>query len=787
MRRFLPAAVIALLLVAVATPANAGYLIIRVILEGGGPGGSYGGDDMGGLGSGMRPGGSGGFGRGMSSASPPGGSGGFGRGMSSASPPGGSGGFGRGMSSASPPGGLLGPSPSAPGGLSAPSGPAPHDPTRSLVLVVPVEEDLRKGTAFYQKYGSNQFTNPIWRPKLHLKHRGERFITNIFTDSVSVQIYENLIQTPGVRRTRATDIHDLHQKWAKSKTDSKILFNALTDALETGMIEESVAYADELLSFASAKTDGLPPEVAAFAQAYKAMQTAIKSPASKSNAAEEWRLRLKAQGVSPQAHYSIIYWDSTDSEIRRRAAMLEENFKGFFLWHATRGIALPVPDAPLIAVLPKSGSDVFRLARALDASTRLPADGFYSAEHDVLVLSPERLDDLGSSYARQAQQVYQAGISRDILLRGDGPKLHVNELNGAKRPEEVARMQTTALVDRLVEDAATMAAISREGSRQLLTATGRLPRYVELPDWLAHGSGNFFTRPKDPAFISDADDKWSMAVAPTTGYGGPNYTLQRYFRDLLEKKDLHPDRGQLLKNVLTDAYFRGLRDPKDATDPDPIKPDAKAIAMAGGGASATASSPLGGSGFSGSPGSYSRGAGTMQRPGGSSGMRPPGAGSPSGFSGMRGGGLLGGAGMEMTGGGRQPVIATGEPEEHESVILRRKRDKLSIKAHATAWALYYYLAKDHPEKLGRFLDELSALPRDLPLDGDTVVAVFCRSFGLENSKESLTRFANAWIDYIRVVPSVSFDIALVEPKLSSSPAGGPLGGLPGTPSAPGVP
>jgi hypothetical protein len=318
-----------------------------------------------------------------------------------------------------------------------------------------------------------------------------------------------------------------------------------------------------------------------------------------------------------------------------------------------------------------------------------------------------------------------------------------------------------------------------------------MPRFVELPEWLTHGSSNFFTRPKDPAFIADAENKWSMAVAMTTGYGGPNYTLQRYFRDLYEKKDLHPDRGQLLKNVLTDAYFRGLRDPKDATDPDPIKPDAKAIAMAGGGAS-TAGSAIGGGGLTfGGGGSGGGGYGyggsmsRMQPPSSGSGMRPPSSGSgmrPPGSS-----GLFGGAGMEMGGGRQQPLAASGEPEEHESVILRRKRDKLSIKAHATAWALYYYLAKDHPEKLGRFLDELSALPRDLPLDGDTVVAVFCRSFGLENSKESLTRFANAWIDYIRVVPSVSFDIALVEPKLSSSPAGGPLGGLPGTPSAPGVP
>jgi hypothetical protein len=535
-----------------------------------------------------------------------------------------------------------------------------------------------------------------------------------------------------------------------------------------------MTYADELLAFATEKAEGLPPEVNAFAQAYKAVQGGIKSPAPNPNSAEQWRLRLQAQGVSPQMHYSLIYWDATDNEVKRRAAMLEENFKGFFLWHATRGIALPIPDAPLIAVLPKSGGDVFRFARALDVPNRMPADGFYSVEHDLLFLSPERLDDLGYSYSRQAQQVYQAGMGRDLLLRGEGPKLHINELNGAKKPEVVARMQTTALIDRLVEDAATQSAISREGTRQLLYVTGRLPRFVELPEWLAHGTANFFTRAKDPAFIAEPDNKWSMAVAMTTGYGGPNFNLQRYFKDLVDKKDLHPDRGQLLKNVLTDAYFRGLRDPKDAVDPDPLKPDAKAVAMAGRGSSASTPRQPPTGGMSGYPGSYGYGRGGMQR--------PP---SPGGSGGGLSGDSLGGP---PSLGGNTASTPGEPPEEHESVILRKKRDRLSIKAHATAWALYYYLAKDHPDKLKHLLDELAALPRDLPLDGDTVVAIFCRSVGIDNNKEALTRFANGWLDYIRSVPAASIDVAVVEPKAGSGGAPvGPGGGFPGMPPGPGMP
>jgi len=759
MRRFLPAAVIALLALAVATPANAGYLIIRVILEGGGSSGSGGGFGSSGMSSSaMKPGrGNGGYG---------------GSGSSSPRPPGGFGGSSQGPPSPAGSGGV----PSGPGASSGDSSASQEDPTRSLVVVVPVEEDLNVPHAFYEKKGSNHFTNPIWKPKVHVNHRGQRFSTNLFTDNATVQLYEALIQTPSPRRTRTNEVLDIHSQWAKTKSDSKVLFGALTAALDAGLIDEAVTYADELLAFATDKPGDLPPEVSAFTEAYTGMQKGIKAVPPKPNAAEQWRLRFRAQGVKTQSHYSLLYWDAGESEVARRLAMLEENFKGFYLWHATRGIALPIPDAPLLVVLPKTGGEMIRFARALDAPARLTADGYYSVEHDLLLLSPERLDDVGQTFARQAQQIYQAGIKRDSFLRGEGPHLHINELNGGKKPEEVARMQTLALVDRLVEDAATMTTVSREGSRQLLYHTGRFPRYVELPEWLSHGGSSFFTRPKDPAFIQNADGKWSIAAAMWTGYGGPNYVLQRYFKDLQEKKELHTDHGQLLKNILTDAYFRGLRDPKDAVDPDPIKPDAKPISVAGGShpGGGTRPPPTGGGssgfgGFSGGTGGNSYGGS------GSSSPRPP---SPGGGS-MAGGGFAGGgfAGGGFTGSAQQPP----EPQEDpRAVQLRKKRDRLSIKAESTAWALYYYLAKARPNELRKFLDEIAAVPRDLPLDGDTVVAAFCRVFSIENTKESLTRFADGWLDYIHTVPQASQDVALIEPQPPSSSSSGPPG-LPGTP------
>lgn len=739
MRRILSIAVIAMLVVAVASPVNAGYLVIRIILDGSGGGGE------------------------TSTA----GAGGGGLGL-----PGGKPGAAAGGLSIGGIGGLDGP---PRGGQPGGGGPAPADagtgldPLRSVVVVIPIEEDLSHASPFYNRV-LNYTTNPNWKPKLHWTYRNQKIVTNLFTDGSAIQWYDTLLQVPAPKSTRATQVKDKYTKWVKSKTDSKLLYDALTAALEAGLIDDAVKYADELLAFAQEKKDGLPAEVAAFASAYKHMQRGIKGSASQPSTAADWQAKLDAPRLHVAGHYALIYWDASQGEVDRRLAMLEENFKGFYLWHATRGIDLYVPETPLTVILAKRGSDVLALARALDVPTRMPADGFYSADHDLLVLSPERLDDVGQTFVRQSQQTYRDGVSREKLLAGQGPEIHKDGMEGKKRPDDVARMQTIALVDRLVEDQSAMCAISREGTRQLLYASARLPRFVALPEWLSNGSVNFFTRPKDPAFISSADNKSTLIhVATATGYGAPNYALQRYFKDLVDKQELNPDRAALLKNILTDAYFHGLKDIREARDPDPVKVDTSGVTLHTGGKQPT-NIPGGnapGGKVPGGSGSGSR-ASSVGISIGTIGGGADGSGSP-GSSGAKG--QMGGTPGATLPGGTQAQST--DEEEDLPTQLRKKRARLSIKAQATSWALYYYLTKNHPNELRRFLDELATLPRDLPLDGDTIVAAFCRSFGLDGSKPSLAKFADTWLASIRDTSLVGVDIKLTEPKPST---GGTTGG-----------
>jgi hypothetical protein len=743
MKRFLAWSVIAFLVLVVASPVNAGYLIIRVLLEGGTSQGGAGNETG-------RPG----------------------------QPPGRSG----------PMSGMRGPGdgpgrPNMPGAGGATTSTSTHaDPSKSIVVVVPIEEDLSIKGPFYPKRNPNSETNPPWTPKLHTLFHGEKCITNLFSDGVTIQWYKELVQIPGPKKTRNSEVKALHFEWTKKK-DPTSLMMALNAALAVGMIDEAVAYSDELLAYANDKPVSMPADVAVFTTAYAKMQKGIKGQQFSKPGKAEWARKLGAPYSPTKNHYTLIYWDATEAEVKRRFEVLEDNFKAFFIYHALRGIDLPVPETPLIAVLPKQGADVFNLAKALDVSTHLATDAFYSPEHDLLVLSPDALDDVRTTFARQNQQVYQMGVSRAQLLSGDGPRIKDPpknmggqagqpgfnpggqpggnpDVNPGGRPgnfpgqpgannqppgkdgmksEEVAHMQTIALIDTFSEDAAITCSISREASRQLLYATQQLPRYVELPEWLIHGAGDFYMRPHQPAFIKNSSGKEVMHIADATGYGVPNYVLQRYFRDLMEKNELNEDRGALLRNVLTDAYFHGLKS-KEIHDPDPLKKETKGIEIGGGKQPAGNPNPMG-------------------RPGG--GAQPPGT-SPGPMP----------IGPRTQPGVPAPGVNAKEEEEDQTTIHRKKRERLSIKSQATAWALYYYLSKSQPEKFRAFLNELSAMPRDVPLEGAAVQA-FYRVFNLDGSKESLNGFAREWLNYITHIAPAGIDIPLTEPKSASTTPSGP--------------
>jgi hypothetical protein len=110
------------------------------------------------------------------------------------------------------------------------------------------------------------------------------------------------------------------------------------------------------------------------------------------------------------------------------------------------------------------------------------------------------------------------------------------------------------------------------------------------------------------------------------------------------------------------------------------------------------------------------------------------------------------------------IVDTEDPK----VAFRKKQDRLTIKAEATAWALYYYLSRAKPEELKAYIAELNKLPRDLPIDGSTSYNIFVRVFDLAASKGGpadparMKKFANDWLAYISTVPQESVDVELLK-------------------------
>jgi hypothetical protein len=106
------------------------------------------------------------------------------------------------------------------------------------------------------------------------------------------------------------------------------------------------------------------------------------------------------------------------------------------------------------------------------------------------------------------------------------------------------------VVEKALEDEAERATLSHEAIRQLLAASGLLPRQVAAPEWIQEGLASYFERPFGAVYGFGGLPSWSNLVAF-------KYNLDH---GLGKGRDI-------LNNVITDHYFEMARD--IAADYDP--------------------------------------------------------------------------------------------------------------------------------------------------------------------------------------------------------------------------
>ena len=124
-----------------------------------------------------------------------------------------------------------------------------------------------------------------------------------------------------------------------------------------------------------------------------------------------------------------------------------------------------------------------------------------------------------------------------------------------------------------------------------------------------------------------------------------------------------------------------------------------------------------------------------------------------------------------------------------AVSPRLTAAQLDNKAKATSWALTFYLTKNgRMSKLHAFLDRLNDLPRDLRVDPQVSLKLFCESFGLlkpnsqEIDRDAFATFAKEWMTFIQQQSPTYQTVTLK--KLNGdgqNPPGGPGAGGPGLP------
>lgn len=446
--------------------------------------------------------------------------------------------------------------PADPNNPNVPPAAASADHSHSVAAVVPYSYIERR--LIHLDKPPSRDTNPV---AIGVKHKyGMVFPAE---DKTQIQFFF----VPNLSHEK--NLKDTYEKWSLKRSYDGI-HDIIATALMLGQVDEAFKYCEEYLKM-PALMDRLPktPQFEAFASAFKGLpEKLFHTPETKDGKlppnpeAAKWKGRVSGAGIAESKFYSVVYFDNNQaSDAARKAQLLDNNLKAFYLWHALNGVALPVPKMKLLALISDSNSRVNDYREALDGRP-IVSDAFYSPSHNLLMLAPERMDQNGNSFMNMMKAKY-TGWSRDELVAN---KMTIQP----GKAVDAMRMQMLAVADKFITEEAENAAISREGCRQLMATTGMLPQNIRIPFWLENGLGLFYQRAKGPLYIRKQDGV-KMVVGLATGYGTPNFEQHRAFEEFQPILARKPT--QSLINVISGAYYAGAAagrdiDPRVQASPD---------------------------------------------------------------------------------------------------------------------------------------------------------------------------------------------------------------------------
>jgi hypothetical protein len=307
-------------------------------------------------------------------------------------------------------------------------------------------------------------------------------------------------------------------------------------ALKHGLLDKFVEVMAEL-----GKLDPKNESFVAFEQVQKDMAKEI----TKGDASDVWRAKvLDGYKVEKSAHYALLHnLDSNKPpEVASRLKRLEDTYRSFYYWFALKGKVMPVPEQRLVAVLVKQAKDFKDQQRIFDSLPTV-SDGFLARRDNLAVFSLERTDEASEALSHNTKSLWaQLRTDRDASLQTWPRDVKGLKLDLAPGVE----MQTLALLERALEEDAEIASVTHEGTRQLLAATGMLPRNVAVPEWLQFGWASFLETPKGALWMTVGAPNSSLL--PELNYLG-NYKAA-------DKAGKLKDHTKALIDVVTDGDFR---------------------------------------------------------------------------------------------------------------------------------------------------------------------------------------------------------------------------------------
>ncbi len=302
-----------------------------------------------------------------------------------------------------------------------------------------------------------------------------------------------------------------------------------------------------------ADSDKDSPVLAAFNQIQADLDKPVKDPADLHLQGYTSATLKDAKGQDAKGHYVLFYSVSNTDQapVQDQLARLEDALHTFYYWFALKNPDLVlhrtvhVPEERLPALLALENNE-FKSKRDSFSTPPVVGDGFFARRENLSVFCAQPQDPAYDMLAEKSSWVWQDNAWDRYEILSGRDNVGYPKGNGNVKPYERAYVGTLALLLKAIEDDSARAGVTHDATRQLLFASGLLPRGVTVPEWVQFGMGGFFETPPHSPWPSPADK--SCLYLPI------------YRDEMSDKgKKFEGSPFKTMKKIVTDGYFRELK------------------------------------------------------------------------------------------------------------------------------------------------------------------------------------------------------------------------------------